>query len=153
MKRLPAALLLAALLGPPSIAFANPSPCPTPTPAATAPPTSKPDEYAAAHEPCGFVEFTNIQLPVIIRGAFYQDIRLTVHFGDGSVLQHDLDYPFYYPNEDAFPWSYRNIRKDEFPVDFQFPPDDKRASEPPAVQYIMRHSTPEGVTNLKKCLR
>lgn len=107
--------------------------------------------YAAGDEPCGFVEFTNINTPKYSNGAFYQDIRMTVHYGDGTTQAYNLDYQFYYPSEAAFPWSDQNIKNQDYPVNFQFPPADKRASEPPVVQYVMRHSTPDGVTTLKDC--
>lgn len=107
--------------------------------------------YAASDEPCGFVEFTNINTPKYSNGAFYQDIRMTVHYGGGTTESYNLDYPFYYPSEASFPWSDQNIKNVDYPVNFQFPPASKRASEPPIVQYVMNHSTPDGVTTLKDC--
>ena len=107
--------------------------------------------YAAADEPCGFVEFVNIQTPRSDHGAFYQNIRMVVHYGNGTTQGYELDYPFYYPSEAAFPWSDQNIKNQDFPVAFQFPPADKRATEPPVVQYVMQHSTPAGLTTLKDC--
>lgn len=106
---------------------------------------------AGPNELCGFVEFVNRRAPVLSNGGFYQPIRIVMHLGDGGTLMYDLDYPFYYPNEAAFPWSDRNIRTRNFPVDFQFPPAEKRAGEPAAIQFVMSHSTPGGITSLKKC--
>ena len=106
---------------------------------------------AAANEPCGFVDFINIHTPKYSNGAFYQDIRLMVHLGDGTMYGVELDYPFYYPSEAVFPWSDQNLKNPDYPVNFQFPPADKRAGEPPVVQYVMKHSTPDGVTTLKDC--
>jgi hypothetical protein len=34
---------------------------------------------------------------------------------------------------------------------FQWPPADKRATEPPLVQYVMQHSAQPGITLLKDC--
>ncbi len=107
--------------------------------------------YATADEPCGFVEFVNIQTPRSVNGGFYQNIRMMVHYGNGQTQGYELDYPFYYPNEAAFPWSDQNIHNVDFPVPFQFPPADKAASEPPVLQYVMRHSTRSGITTLKDC--
>ncbi len=106
----------------------------------------------AANEPCGFVEFININTPKYDKrsGGFYQDIRMVVRFPDGSDQSVDLDYQFYWPSEAAFPFSDQNIGKgDSIPM--QLPPQDKVAGEPPLVQYVLKHTTPDGFTTLKTC--
>ena len=107
---------------------------------------------ASGDEPCGFVEFTNINTPHYDKGTggFYQDIRLTVHYGDRTTQSYNLDYPFYYPSEAAFPWSSQNKSNPDFPVLFQNPPADKLPNEPPIVVYVMHHSV-NGLTTLKDC--
>ncbi len=62
-----------------------------------------------------------------------------------------LDYPWYYPNEAANPWSDQNLKDPNFPTRFQPPPAGKIAGEPPLVKYVMERSTPEGMTLLRDC--
>jgi hypothetical protein len=108
---------------------------------------------AAGNEPCGFVEFSD---PHGSRydprtGGFWVDIRMSVHFPDGRTESTMLDYPWYYPNEASNPWSDQNLNDPNFPTRFQTPPPDKRAGEPPLVQYVIEHSTPQGFTLLRDC--
>lgn len=108
---------------------------------------------AAGTEPCGFVEFSDphgSRYDPNTHG-FWVDISLSVHYPDGHTDSVLLDYPFYYPNEAANPWSTQNIKDPTFPTRFQPPPPDKRDSEPPIVQYVMQHSDKGGFTLLKDC--
>lgn len=110
--------------------------------------------YAAADEPCGYVEFVPNAEPIYDNhtGAFRETIRMTVHFPDGHADSMRLDWLFYYPNEAADPWSAQNLRlHPDAPIPFQAPPSDKAANEPPLVQYVVQHSTPNGLTLLKDC--
>jgi hypothetical protein len=104
-------------------------------------------------EPCGFVEFSNPHGSQYDRatGGFHVDIRMSVHFADGSSQSLILDYPWYYPNEAANPWSAQNVKNPNFPTRFQPPPESKAAGEPPLVQYVIAHSTADGLTLLKDC--
>lgn len=104
----------------------------------------------AAHEPCGYVEFmpteqARVDAPT---GRAWEYVALRVHFPDGTSDTVNLDYPFYYPNEadDPFLPGHQDI-----PATFQFPPADKRGSEPPLVQYVIQHTTSDGYTLLKDC--
>jgi hypothetical protein len=108
---------------------------------------------ASGDEPCGFVEFSDPHGSQFDRhtGGFWVDIRMSVHFADGSSQSVLLDYPWYYPNEAANPWSDQNLRDPNFPTRFQTPPPNKRDEESPLVQYVMTHSTPEGLTLLRDC--
>lgn len=108
---------------------------------------------STADEPCGFVTFSDphgSQFDRQTRG-FSVDIRMSVHFADGSSQSLILDYPWYYPSEAANPWSDQNLKDQNFPTRFQPPPAPKRDTEPPLVQYVMAHSTPDGMTLLKDC--
>ena len=108
---------------------------------------------AAGNEPCGFVEFSDphgSQFDPRTRG-FWVDIRMTVHFPDGRADSTILDYPWYYPNEAANPWSGQNLSNPNFVTTFQPPPPDKRPAEPPIVRYVIAHSTPDGRTLLQDC--
>ena len=109
--------------------------------------------YAAANEPCGYVEFIPHAEPDYDKssGAFRETIRMTVHYPDGHVDSTNLDWKWYYPSEAADPWSAQNLKNPNFPTTFQRPPPDKTASEPPVVQYVMQHSTADGYTLLKEC--
>ena len=110
-------------------------------------------QSSAAAEPCGFVIFSDphgSQFDPQTRG-FWVDVRMSVHFADGSSQSLILDYPWYYPSEAANPWSDQNLKDPNFPTRFQPPPTAKRDAEPPLVQYVITHSTPEGLTLLHDC--
>ena len=103
--------------------------------------------------PCGFVTFSDphgSQYDSRTHG-FWVDIRMAVRFSDGSSQSMILDYPWYYPSEAANPWSDQNLRDPNFPTRFQQPPSEKAAGEPPLVQYVMAHSTADGLTLLRDC--
>jgi len=76
---------------------------------------------------------------------------MSVHFADGSSHSVMLDYPWYYASEAANPWSDQNLKDPSFPTRFQPPPADKASSEPPLVQYVVTHSTRDGMTMLADC--
>ena len=103
---------------------------------------------AAGTEPCGFVTFMDphgAHYDPQTRG-FWVDVQMSVHFPDGHSETLMLDYPWYYPNAAANPF-----QNQDAPMLFQWPPTDKRPSEPPLVQYVMQHSAPPGITLLKDC--
>ena len=103
--------------------------------------------------PCGFVTFSDphgSQYDSRTHG-FWVDIRMAVRFSDGSRQSMILDYPWYYPSEAANPWSDQNLRDPNFPTRFQQPPPGKTTGEPPLVQYVMAHSTADGLTLLRDC--
>jgi hypothetical protein len=104
-------------------------------------------------EPCGFVTFSDphgSQYDPRTHG-FWVDIRMSVHFADGTAQSMILDYPWYYTSEAANPWSDQNVKDPSFPTRFQPPPAGKIASEPPLVQYVVAHSTEDGLTLLRDC--
>jgi len=103
--------------------------------------------------PCGYVTFSDphgSHYDPRTRG-FWVDIRMSVHFADGSAQSMLLDYPWYYPNEAANPWSDRNLSDPNSPTGFQPPPSEKIGGEPQLVKYVMDHSTSEGATLLDDC--
>jgi hypothetical protein len=104
-------------------------------------------------QPCGFVTFSDPHgsaYDARTRG-FWVDIRMSVRFADGTAQSMILDYPWYYPSEAANPWSDQNLRDPNFPTRFQQPPQRKASDEPPLVQYVMAHSTADGLTLLRDC--
>jgi hypothetical protein len=108
---------------------------------------------ASGDEPCGFVTFSDphgSRFDGSTRG-FYVDIRMSVHFADGSSQSLILDYPWYYSSEASNPWSTQNLKDPNFPMRFQSPPVARAAAEPALVQYVAAHSTPEGLTLLRDC--
>jgi hypothetical protein len=110
-------------------------------------------DAAKTNEPCGFVTFSDphgSQYDSRTRG-FYVDIRMSVHFADGSAQSLILDYPWYYASEAENPWSDRNLKDPAFPTRFQPPPPAKIPGEPQLVRYVMAHSTSEGMTLLADC--
>ncbi|HEV3090489.1 MAG TPA: hypothetical protein VGX91_03495 [Candidatus Cybelea sp.] len=110
-------------------------------------------DAASGTEPCGFVTFSDphgSQYDARSHG-FYVDIRMSVHFADGSSQTLILDYPWYYPDETSNPWSSQNAKNPDFPTRFQPPPESQLAAEPELVRYVVAHSTPDGLTLLKDC--
>ncbi len=108
---------------------------------------------ASDTRPCGFVTFSDphgSQYDSRTHG-FWVDIRMAVRFADGSTQSLILDYRWYYPSEAANPWSDANLRDPNFPTRFQQPPPEKATGEPPLVQYVMTHSTADGLTLLRDC--
>lgn len=105
---------------------------------------------AAAHEPCGEVDFAPSGNPTTDTrtGRIWEYVALIVHFPDGSEQSLDLDYPFYYPSEAADPFIKGH---EDVPATFQFPPANQAGSEPPLVQYVIKHTTPDGYTTLHDC--
>lgn len=109
---------------------------------------------AASDEPCGYVEFVDIEGLFAIdkqRGGFLVNIRMIVHFPDQHTEDVALDYPWYYPDEADNPWSEQNVKNADFPVTFQWPPAARAPNEPALVRYVMQHTTRSGYTKLKDC--
>jgi hypothetical protein len=108
---------------------------------------------AAADEPCGFVVFSDPHGSQFDRRThgFWVDIRMSVHFADGSSQSMILDYPWYYASEADNPWSDQNLKDPNFLPRFQSPPAQKTDAEPPLVKYVIQHSTRDGLTLLKDC--
>lgn len=104
----------------------------------------------AAHEPCGEVDFAPNGNPTIDArtGRIWEYVALIVHFPDGSEQSVDLDYPFYYPSDAQDPFIKGH---EQIPATFQFPPPSQASGEPPLVQYVITHTTPDGYTTLKDC--
>ena len=108
---------------------------------------------AGGAQPCGYVEFSD---PSGSRydpktGGYFVEVAMTVHFSDRRSESLLLDYAWFYPNAASNPWSQQNLDDPGFPTRFQSPPPDKRAGEPPLVQYVIAHSTRDGLTLLKSC--
>ncbi|HEX8805910.1 MAG TPA: hypothetical protein VF741_03130 [Candidatus Aquilonibacter sp.] len=99
--------------------------------------------------PCGAVDFEAIgEAQYDASTGYYQrKIIATVYYADGSSEKIPLNWPWQYKSEADDPFS-----SDTPYVPFQFPPPDQRASEPPAIQYIIAHTRPNGTTLLNdKC--
>jgi hypothetical protein len=110
-------------------------------------------DAAGGDEPCGYVTFSDphgSQFDSRTRG-FWVDIRMSVHFADGTLQSMILDYPWYYASETANPWSDANVKDPSFPTRFQPPPPQRLGGEPALVKYVIAHSTPDGMTLLKAC--
>lgn len=103
-----------------------------------------------AQEPCGYVDFMPTTGARVDgqTGTITEHIEITVHFPDGSSQSIDLDYPWTYPSRAADPFLPGN---QDVPATFQFPPAPLRATEPPLVQYVIDHTTPDGFTKLADC--
>ena len=97
--------------------------------------------------PCGAVDFiAHGDAKYNSATGFYErdEIDAIVHFEDGSSQTVPLDWTWRFKTEDLDP--FHNI---DAPTFFQFPPKEKRAGEPPLVQYIMQHSSARGSTTLR----
>jgi hypothetical protein len=105
---------------------------------------------AAAHEPCGYVDFQPTDQPIVDKstGRIWEKIQMTVHFPDNSEQSVDLDYTWYYPSKSSDPFMPEN---QNVPATFQCPPADQRDNEPPLVQYVIQHTSPDGYTKLRDC--
>lgn len=104
----------------------------------------------AAHEPCGYVDFAPNNNPTIDpkTGRVWEYVAIIVHFPDGSEQSLNLDYPFFYSSQSQDPFIKGN---ENIPATFQFPPASQAAGEPPLVQYVIAHTTPDGYTLLREC--
>ncbi len=98
--------------------------------------------------PCGAVDFS-ARGPATFNAktGFYERTNVTaiVHYADGTSQTVALDWTWRFKSEDLDPF---NPNADA-PMFFQFPPRSQRASEPPAVQYIMQNSKAYGGTRLR----
>lgn len=106
---------------------------------------------AQAHEPCGYVDFQPNEAQARVdqsSGRVWEYVSILVHFPDGSEQTVPLDYPFYYESQSQDPFlpGHGNV-----PATFQFPPAGQRADEPPLVQYVIQHTSPDGYTLLHDC--
>lgn len=110
-------------------------------------------DAANGAQPCGYVEFAdpNGSQYDPKTGGYSVDVAMTVHFPNRRTESLLLDYPWFYPDAASNPWSKQNFDDPNFPTRFQSPPPEKRASEPQLVQYVIAHSTADGLTLLKSC--
>jgi len=105
---------------------------------------------SAGVTPCGYVNIIALQRERV-GGYTRVRVEISVRLSDGSAQIARLDYPFLYPNDVGDPFSPAHLNDPHYPVTFQTPPPELRATEPPLVQYVIAHSTPEGFTVLKPC--
>jgi len=97
--------------------------------------------------PCGAVDLSAKGLAVFnASSGFYErtNIVATVHYADGTSESIPLDWTWRFKSEDMDPFS----PKSDAPMFFQFPPLAQRASEPPAVQWIIKNTNTYGGTKL-----
>lgn len=108
-----------------------------------------------ADTPCGFVDFIPTRAPRYSNGTAYEMIKATVTFGDGHIQDARFPYEWVYPNgEQTDPWSDTNLRKSETTVRLQLPPPGSNvASMDPLIQYILKHTGSDGLTDLPECPR
>ncbi len=106
-----------------------------------------------ADTPCGIVEFKPIAAPKYDHGAASEPVEATVTFPDGHHESALFPYPWIYSNgEQSDPWSDTNLKNPNFITTLRFPPAGADASTyPPLIQYILKHTDPQGYTYLKPC--
>lgn len=100
----------------------------------------------AGGAPCGAVDISAKGVAAFnSTTGFYErnNIVATVHYADGSSESVPLDWTWRFKSEDMDPFA-----TPDAPMFFQFPPAAQRASEPPAVQWIMKNTKSYGGTNL-----
>ena len=110
----------------------------------------------AGVEPCGEVDFAAAPADIVHAsdGSTSIVVKMTVHFGDGHAETLTLDYPWHYPDERSNPFAPQYLDKPDAevpPARFQAPPPAQATGEPPLVQYVVHHSTPDGRTLLRDC--
>jgi hypothetical protein len=118
-------------------------------------PESTPRPSPAADAPCGFVEFIPAGRSRYVEGTALETIKATVSFTDGHRESAVFPYSWRYPNgEKTDPWSDTNLRRPDFAVTLQLPPPGADVNAfPPLIQYILKHTGPEGYTDLQECGR
>lgn len=72
------------------------------------------------------------------------NIVATVYYADGSFERIPLDWTWRWKSEADDPFNTAS----NAPMLFQFPPAQQQSQEPPAIQYIIAHTTPTGHTKL-----
>lgn len=106
-------------------------------------------QRATASAPCGVVDFEVTGSATYNASTDYYErnnVVAIVHYANGTTQSVPLDWP----------WRYKSERDDPFsplshvPMLFQFPPRSQRTSEPPAVQYLMAHTSASGMTTLNE---
>ncbi|HTA37884.1 MAG TPA: hypothetical protein VK760_02350 [Candidatus Acidoferrales bacterium] len=105
-----------------------------------------------ADEPCGGVTFISHGARVDpSTNAYFVTIRMSVSFPDGHAESTILDYPFYYPNAAANPFTPQNRNNPDVGVLMQTPPPALAPGEPPLVQYVVKHTAADGFTLMAPC--
>jgi hypothetical protein len=96
---------------------------------------------------CGAVDFeASGRATYDQQSGYYErdNIVATVYYADGTSERIPLDWIWRFKSEDDDPFN----PSSGAPMLFQFPPEALRASEPPAIQYIISHTTAAGRTKL-----
>jgi hypothetical protein len=102
--------------------------------------------------PCGIPLFVGLRNK-FRDGKFYEDVAIDVPLRNGQVVSDYLHWPWIYPDEDANPFSARNYTKKDERVPMQLPPPgyDLEANQKPATVLAVRHTRPDGTTDLPDC--
>jgi hypothetical protein len=105
-----------------------------------------------AETPCGVVTFLPHDAPRYSNGTAYETVRATVSFMDGHTETAEFPYKWVYPNgEQNDPWSSTNLKKPDFEIPMQLPPVGAATNLPPLIAYIVKHTRPDGFTDLQDC--
>ncbi|MDQ6944558.1 MAG: hypothetical protein M3169_18825 [Candidatus Eremiobacteraeota bacterium] len=105
-----------------------------------------------AETPCGVVTFLPHDAPRYSNGTAYETVRATVSFMDGHSETAEFPYKWVYPNgEQTDPWSSTNLKKPDFTIAMQLPPVGAATNLPPLILYIVKHTGPDGFTDLAEC--
>ncbi|HZO93303.1 MAG TPA: hypothetical protein VFB22_05995 [Candidatus Baltobacteraceae bacterium] len=107
-----------------------------------------------ADTPCGAVILEPNGEPRIDHGTAYEPIEAKVSFRDGHTETAMFPYKWVYPNaEQTDPWSDTNLkRSDVYLIPLQTPPPGTDPSTlPPLIQYILKHTRTDGMTDLPDC--
>ncbi|HEX3467461.1 MAG TPA: hypothetical protein VHT05_05215 [Candidatus Elarobacter sp.] len=106
-----------------------------------------------ADTPCGVVDFIPYAAPKYSNGTASEPIEAKVTFPDGHRETARFPYPWVYPDgEHTDPWSDTNLKDPNFVTTLRLPPPGSDPSTfPPLIQYILKHTDPQGFTYLQPC--
>jgi hypothetical protein len=110
---------------------------------------------ASAESPCGVVDFSVDPAGDERRGnTVTERVFASVTFPDGH-REPPVAFPYRWVYENAEqtdPWSFTNSNKPTLLVALQTPPPGTDVSTyPPVIQYILKHTQPNGTTDLPPC--
>ena len=106
-----------------------------------------------AETPCGAVDLMPDDEPQHRGSAVSEHVVATVSFPDRHQESAAFPYRWVYPSgEETDPWSTTNLQKPGMTIPLVLPPPRADVSSyPPLIQYILKHTDANGITDLSPC--